>query len=354
MTRVRGLLFLSLFFLSGALLPAQSSGLTLTELVKKAAVQVWLDPWRAVVLLRSSAHDLTLDLATGLALGDGATELLLSPTVDLGAEPVFSAVDAAKVLEFFGRGRKTPATKASPETDPPVREGTSRRIQAIVLDAGHGGSDPGSLGSHVLSGQNVLLREKDLTLAVVLEAESLLSQAFPDRTIVLTRRTDTYPTLEERVATAHAQKLGPRDSILFLSIHFNASLNKNASGLEFWYVPEDYERDVIASKGLAESAFPVLNALVDEEFKKESRALAKSLAQSYAQELGDEQISRGLKENPWFVVRMARMPAVLAELGFITSPVDAALLNDAAYLKKLARGLYNGVAAFIRAYEELP
>ena len=342
-----------MFVLAGGGLSAQSRSLTLSDLAEKIPAQVWVDPWRAVVLLRSAQHDLSLDLRTGIAVGDGAAELAFTPVSRLDVEPVFSPEDSSRFLAFFSRGSSglppSPVTVEFPE-----REGTTRRIQVIVLDAGHGGSDPGSLGYHTFDGQEVTLREKDLTLAVVLEAERLLKKEFPDRAVVLTRRGDSYPTLEERVALAHAQKLGPLDSIVFLSVHFNASLNKNASGLEFWYVPEDYEREVITAKGLADSAFPVLNALVDEEFKKESQSLAKSLAKSYAHELGDEQISRGLKENPWFVVRMARMPAVLAELGFITNPSDAALLNQPDYLKKLARGLYNGVASFIQSYEEIP
>jgi len=189
---------------------------------------------------------------------------------------------------------------------------------------------------------------------VVLELQKLLGQTYPDRNIVLTRKGDTYPTLEKRVQIAHAQKLGDQDSIFFLSVHFNASLNRRAKGLELWYVPQDFEREVIAGGDIPESVFPVLNTLVDTEYKKESRALAVQLAKGLSNELGDESVSRGLKENPWFVVRMARMPAVLVELGFITNAEEAAQQRDPEYLKKLARGLYNGLVAFIDNYEDRP
>jgi len=181
-----------------------------------------------------------------------------------------------------------------------------------------------------------------------------LVQQYPNRTIVLTRQGDTYPTLVKRVQIADSQKLGENESILFLSVHFNASLNRKAKGLELWYVPQDYEREVIAGGDIPESVFPVLNTLVDSEYKKESRELAVQLAKGLSQELGDDSVSRGLKENPWFVVRMARMPAVLAELGFITNPDEAAQFLDPEYLKKLALGLYTGVVSFIQNYEDHP
>jgi N-acetylmuramoyl-L-alanine amidase len=206
----------------------------------------------------------------------------------------------------------------------------------------------------VIDGKNVVLQEKDLTLAVVLELQKLLAQTYPDRTIVLTRKDDSYPTLEKRVQIAHAQKLGEQESILFLSVHFNASLNPKATGIELWYVPQDFDRDVLGNRAIPEAVFPVLNTLVDSEYKKESRALAVELAKGLSKELGDDSVNRGLKENPWFVVRMARMPAVLAELGFITNPAEAVKLQDPEYLKRLAHGLYTGLVAFIQNYEDRP
>ena len=326
----------------------------LADLATAVGAQLWMDPWRGVALLQTPNRTLSVDLQTGVALADGEQELQLQPFKSSSTGPQLSQEDYTRLKDWFsltapGKPLVPPAPlEVIPRSDP------HRRVQVIVLDAGHGGSDPGSLGRHEFGGQSVVLREKDLTLAVVLEAEQLLRAKYPDRNIILTRNSDTYPTLEERVKLAHAQNLGPHDSILFLSVHFNASLNPKASGLEFWYVPHDYEREVIATKDVPESVFPVLNLMVDQEFKKESMELAKNLATSLAQELGDSQIQRGLKENPWFVVRMARMPAVLAELGFITNPDDAYRLQNPAYLKQLARGLYIGLSSFIQKYEDLP
>lgn len=322
-------------------LPGQS----LKDFAAKTGARFFWEPYRQVVLLAGADHSLSVDLATGRARGDG------QKSFDLTLDPKTGTVssDDWNALTAWWNGQPAPAATEAPATPVPSRTGGAR-IQVIVLDAGHGGTDPGSIGKHVINGKPVVLQEKDLTLAVVLELQKLLTQAYPDRSIVLTRSGDTYPTLEARVQTAHAQKLGDHDSIVFLSVHFNASLNRKAKGIELWYVPQDYERDVIAPNDVPDSVFPVLNTLVDSEYKKESRQLAEALAKGLGSELGG--VQRGLKENPWFVVRMARMPAVLAELGFITNPDEAAKFLDPDYLKKLAHGLYTGLAAFISDYED--
>lgn len=331
-------------------LPAQS----LQDLATQTGARVFWEPYRDQVLFSDGRHRLNVDLAAGLALGDGQTTFDL-PDID----PVTGALAPAEYQKLLAwwKGQGPPAAPSptpAPAPSPAKNPSGGPRIQVLVLDAGHGGTDPGSIGRHTIGGKEVVLQEKDLTLAVVLELQKLLTAAYPDRTIVLTRTGDTYPTLERRVQIAHAQKLGEHDSIFFLSVHFNASLNRKATGIELWYVPQDYEREVLQDRAIPESVFPVLNTLVDTEYKKESRDLAVHLAQGLGQELGDSTVNRGLKENPWFVVRMARMPAVLAELGFITNPDEAVLLQDPEYLKKLAHGLYNGLASFIHSYEDLP
>lgn len=345
----------SLVLLAGVLLVQGLGGQSLQILADKTGARIFWESYRDQMLLAGPRHRLAVDMASGLARGDGTTTFELpsldSRTGTLGPEDyqrlwAWWNDEPAKVADQPAKPTEKPTNSGRPSTGP--------HIQVLVLDAGHGGTDPGSIGRHTIDGKSVVLQEKDLTLAVVLELKKLLTDAYPDRTIVLTRQGDTYPTLERRVQIAHAQKLSEKDSIFFLSVHFNASLNRKAKGLEFWYVPQDYEREVLSDGDIPESVFPVLNTLVDGEYKKESHDLAVQLASAVGKELGDTNVQRGLKENPWFVVRMAKMPAVLAELGFITNPDEAALLQDPEYLKKLARGLYNGLVSFIQSYEDLP
>ena len=328
-----------------------ASAENLQDLAAQTGAHVFWEPYRDIVLFSDSRHRLTVDLGSGLALGDGSDSFQL--TVD-PVSGVLDPDDYQRLLAWW-KGQPIPPKAVMTQTPAPRPvAGSGPRIQVLVLDPGHGGSDPGSIGRHLIDGKSVVLQEKDLTLQVVLELQKLLVQAYPERTIVLTRKDDSYPTLEKRVQIAHDQKLGEQDSILFLSVHFNASLNPKAKGIELWYVPQDFDREVIADGGIPESVFPVLNTLVDSEYKKESRELAVQLGKGLSKELGDDSVNRGLKENPWFVVRMARMPAVLAELGFITNPDEAVQLQDSEYLKRLARGLYNGLVAFIQNYEDRP
>ncbi len=72
---------------------------------------------------------------------------------------------------------------------------------------------------------------------------------------------------------------------------------------------------------------------------------------SLATQIGDTSKNRGIKEEAWFVVRNARMPSVLVELGFVSNPAEAALLADPAYLQRCALGIYNGLVSFISYFE---
>lgn len=342
----RGFLLLVPLLLAGGL-----GGQSLQTLADTTGARIFWEPYRNQVLLSDSRHRLVVDLGSGLALGDAEDEFVLTSldasTASLGP------TEYHRLLAWWNNENAEPVPDLVPvPVEVPDIPSSGRRIQVLVLDAGHGGSDPGSIGRHTIEGKSLVLQEKDLTLAVVLELKRLLSLTYPEKNIVLTRQGDTYPTLERRVAVAHAQKLQENESVFFLSVHFNASLNRKAKGLEFWYVPQNFEREVLTEGDIPESVFPVLNTLVDGEYKKESRELAVQLAASLGKELGDANLQRGLKENPWFVVRMARMPAVLAELGFITNPEEALLLQDPEYLKKLAGGLYNGLVSFIQTYED--
>lgn len=355
---LKGLLFL---IIGVSLIPPVSAQ-TLQSLAEKNQARVWWDSSRQVALLANDSKWLTLDPRTKLALGNGSDEIDLGEVTNDEKGLRFDPATYQRLLDWFNTSPKS-AIPSSGESDHPgvkVRppgDGSpdvQRRIQVIVIDPGHGGTDPGSMAKHTFDGKEVTLQEKNLTLTVALTLEKLLKDAYPDRTIVMTRRDDSYPTLEERVKIAHGQKLKGRESIIFLSIHFNASLNKNAKGLEFWYVPLNYERDVVSGHDVPETVLPVVNAMVDSEFKKESQEIATSIADALGKELGEENTQRGLKENPWFVVRMTKMPAVLVELGFITNDEEGKKLTDPEYLKKLSQGLYNGLQSFIRSYEGNP
>ena len=288
---------LAAVLLCAALVPASAQ--SLKDFAAKTGSRLFWEPYRNVLLIAGTAHSLSVDLTTGRARGDGQTSFDLTVDSKTGA---VSRDDWNALLAWWNGQPVPPSTPAPlPSASPRPSSGSGARIQVIVLDPGHGGSDPGSIGRHTIDGKPVVLQEKDLTLAVVLELQKLLTQAYPAAPSCSRGPATPIRRLRPRVQTAHAQKLGDRDSIVFLSVHFNASLSRKAKGIELWYVPQDYERDVIAEGDIPESVFPVLNTLVDSEYK-ESRQLAEALAKGLGDELGGT-VQRGLKENPLPVVR---------------------------------------------------
>lgn len=229
----------------------------------------------------------------------------------------------------------------------------SFRIAAVVIDPGHGGKDPGAIGTHRIGGRTLKLQEKDVVLDVGLELRDLLQKGYPDKRIVMTRSSDTFPTLDQRVAAANAVGLKDNEAIVYVSVHANASFKKTARGYETWYLSPEYRRSVVdgGASGLSTEILPIVNAMMEEEFTTESIMIAKDIMARLDAAVGGRSPSRGIKAEEWFVVRNARMPSVLIELGFVTNAEDAALLADPAYLRKLSQAIYNGISDFVAKFE---
>jgi N-acetylmuramoyl-L-alanine amidase len=228
------------------------------------------------------------------------------------------------------------------------------RIAAIIIDPGHGGKDNGAVATHLIGGKSITIKEKDVTLQVSLKLRDLLKTKYPEKKILMTRDSDTYPTLEDRVAIANSVPLRDNEAIVFISIHANASFNKSARGYEVWYLSPEYRRTLIDKNKTKESTevLPILNAMLEEEFTTESILMARSIMNRFDQTIGKLSPPRGIKAEEWFVVRNARMPSVLVELGFVTNPEDAKLFLDPEYLRKLSEALYKGTIDFIGTFEQ--
>lgn len=226
------------------------------------------------------------------------------------------------------------------------------RVGAILIDPGHGGRDPGTVGSYIENGKTIPVYEKNIALTVSLALDELLRKTYPDKKIILTRSGDTYPSLEDRVEMANGVPLKKNEAILYISIHANAApFNKKPYGFEVWYLPTDYRRDLIDKNAASKEIIHILNSMMEEEFSTESILIAKNISDGLDAQIGKESKNRGLKEKEWYVVRNAKMPSVLIELGFVTNPEEAKRLNTPSYLQKCAQGIYNGLTAFISRFE---
>lgn len=231
---------------------------------------------------------------------------------------------------------------------------TNFRVGAILIDAGHGGKDPGAIDTHTINGKKVTIREKDITLSVAQKLNKKLKEAYPDKQILMTRNDDRFLSLEQRVDIANSVKLKNHEAIIYVSIHVNAAFDKKASGFEVWYLSPGYRRTVLDKNNtnVDLEVLPILNSMMEEEFTTESILIAKLILDSMEKEIGKNSISRGLKEEEWFVVRNANMPSVLVEVGFLTNKKEAELLNSQNYLSKVANGIYNGLVDFIVHFEK--
>jgi N-acetylmuramoyl-L-alanine amidase len=228
------------------------------------------------------------------------------------------------------------------------------RVTAILIDPGHGGKDSGAIGYHQDKEGELRLLEKDVVLDVSKKLYLLLKNEYPDKQIMLTRDDDRYLKLEERTEIANSVSVDKNEAIIFVSIHANAAFNKDAKGYEVWVLPGDYRRTLIDTEELDEETrpiAPILNVLLEEEYSIESITLAKAVLDGFDGVVGDITDNRGIREESWFVVRKAKMPSILIELGYITNKEEATMLADQAYLKKLVLGIYTGIRSFVANFE---
>ncbi len=233
-----------------------------------------------------------------------------------------------------------------------VSSSSNYKIGAILIDPGHGGKDPGAIDTHTINGKKVTVKEKDVNLSVGLMLYNRLKAAYPDKQILMTRKTDVFLELSERTEIANSVKLKDQEAILYISIHVNASLDKKASGYEVWYLSPGYRRTVIDKSTTDDKAlFNIMNSMMEEEYTAESILIAKFIMDGLQTQVASQQTARGIKAEEWFVVRNSNMPAVLVELGFLTNAKEAALLADKGHLQKLSLGIYNGLAAFVTHFE---
>ncbi|MPY87240.1 MAG: AMIN domain-containing protein [Luteitalea sp.] len=241
-----------------------------------------------------------------------------------------------------------PAPRA-PEANGTGRFSMSRQlglgIARVVIDPGHGGHDPGTRSNGVV--------ESELVLDVALRLEQLLKRRGVD--VILTRRTDEFIDLEERAPIANRHKAD-----LFLSIHANASPNRRARGIETYVLnfASDKSAEEVAARENATSAqtmqdLPnIVEAIALNNKLDESQDLAEMVQASMVGRLRDtdrEVADRGVKKAPFVVLIGAKMPAILAEIAFVSNRQEAGLLKTSAYRDRIAGALEDAVLRYQRS-----
>jgi N-acetylmuramoyl-L-alanine amidase len=239
-----------------------------------------------------------------------------------------------------------PATAvAAPAPAAPSAAKPRRRV--VVVDAGHGGKDPGASSARGTD-------EKNVTLAAALELARVLRQR-GDFDVVLTRTDDTFVPLSDR-----SKKANDLDADLFVSLHCNSARNRRERGFEVYSVSEtasDPEAEALAAaenaplelegkKPSDENAQQILLAMTKTEMINESAPFAALVERELAKRVGVP--DRGHKQAAFYVLRGTHAPAILVEMAFLSHPKDELELNSRTFRRKVVEGVAAGIADYAR------
>ena len=215
-------------------------------------------------------------------------------------------------------------------------------VSRVVIDAGHGGHDPGARANGV--------SEAEVTLDVALRLQKLLEKQGVE--VIMTRATDVFIPLEERTRIANRT-----EADLFLSIHANASRNSKAHGVETYFLnfANSPDAEAVAARENAGSAASmhklpeIVRAITLNNKIDESRDFAEMVQKAMVRRLSTRNKNLrdiGVKQAPFVVLIGASMPSVLAEMSFVTNKQDAALLKTGTYRQHIAEALLDGIVKY--------
>lgn len=245
-----------------------------------------------------------------------------------------------------GRLESLPSPRRASDP-PPTRE---RDRWVVVVDAGHGGIDPGAIGPRGT-------REKDVALGVA-RALARALEDHPQIEVVMTRRTDTLVALDDRPKIANRAA-----GDLFLSIHTNALPRPNVAGFETYFLAVAKTEDAARVAQMENAAVrfdrgaagveldPItfmLRDLVQNAYLIESLRWAELVQASLAESI--DAPNRGVKQAGFYVLVGANMPSVLVEIGYLTNPQEEQQLRSPTYQRRVAEALARSIETYLRTY----
>ena len=316
----------------------------------------------------AAANAAMASAATGNAAGDAPAKptgsKAASGDASTGTTTSASAIPEPKrTLSLANGGSAKGGKKAdlvqAASAPQPTRDGQSTltralglKIGRIVIDAGHGGHDTGTIGP-------TGLMEKDLCLDVALRLGKIIQLKLPSAEVVFTRNDDTFIPLERRTEIANEAKAD-----LFISVHANPSQDRQARGIETYYLNFTGSSDAmeVASRENATSANAVhdlqdiVKKIANNEKIEESRDLASIIQDSLSkrmENLNRGERNRGVRKAPFVVLIGADMPSVLAEISFLSNPSDEQWLKKPENRQRVADGLYFGIENYLQRTNSL-
>lgn len=231
------------------------------------------------------------------------------------------------------------------------------KFRTVIIDAGHGGKDPGAHGAYS--------KEKNVTLAIAKKLRTALTEQIPSLNVVMTRTTDNFIELHRRDAIASENK-----GDLFISIHCNASPEKVGSERGVLLLVYGYHRKGEQLEAIRENASifiekdyqkqysgygsnDAVNAIVlsafQQKFRKQCISFAELVNKEFKRE--DDRHSLGVKEQGVLVLQQSAMPAVLVETGFINNPKDEAYLNSSEGQAEIVQSIIRAIKKYKASLE---
>lgn len=223
-------------------------------------------------------------------------------------------------------------------------------IKKVIIDAGHGGRDPGAIGK-------TGLKEKDVTLDIAKRLENLLQEQGIE--VIMTRSRDTFVPLPQRVAIANNCRAD-----LFLSIHANANRARSLNGVEVYYISpriSDSERAFASARNgqllnLDDTCYlsnsldlkAILWDMIYNYNRAESIELSKVICKAIANNLETRLI--GVKSANFQVLRGASVPAILIEVGFLSNSSEERSLSEPSYRQRVAQAINQGLEDYGREF----
>ncbi len=230
------------------------------------------------------------------------------------------------------------------------KDGGAFRIRTVVLDPGHGGKDPGNLGTG-----RYKQKEKDIALDVAKRVGGYIRESFPDINVIYTRDSDVFIGLNERADVANKA-----DADLFISIHCNAAANSAAYGVETFalglhaseenlkvamkenqaiFLEDDYEAKYEGFDPNSPESI-IAMTIMQSAFLEQSLKISSYVQGQFKERVGRK--DRGVKQAGFLVLRRTSMPSILIELGFLTNPAEEDFLNSENGRAYMSSAIYRG------------
>ncbi|MDD5155079.1 MAG: N-acetylmuramoyl-L-alanine amidase [Candidatus Omnitrophica bacterium] len=325
-------------------IPAYNIGgttyLPLVSLCQQGDINWDYDTFTRSVTLKKGLHRINLRVGEDMIIVDGKIHNLSSPVdmyqgtvvVPLKFKERYLDVLFGEIKPGYAKGSRAPIC-----------------LRKVVIDAGHGGNDPGAIG-------RTGLREKDVNLDIAKRLAKLLRDQ--GVTVVMTRSTDKFIPLSRRVDIANNS-----NAELFISIHSNANRVRGLNGFEVYYVSPntgDDRRALAAARNarlnldrnyFASDSMNLRATLWDMIYacgRAESITLARSICRSIDREMQTRVL--GVKGANFYVLKGVRSPAVLIEIGFVSNPNEERLLKNSYYRQQVTEAIAAGIANYSQDY----